>query len=89
MPTPHDNKRPPLVAQTRLLVLVMQYRFFWNPKLASQVPFFQTQTLLHSISVEPSQFHLHTRSAQRCGSPAPKYGTVRIEIVKVEIICDA
>ncbi len=49
MPSPH-GKCPPCVAQARLLLLVMQYRFFWNPKLASQGPTFQTQTFLHLIS---------------------------------------
>ncbi len=45
---PHE-KCPPRVAQTGLLLLVMQYRFFWKPKTASQVTTFQTQTFLHLI----------------------------------------
>ncbi len=39
------EKCPPAVAKTDLsLLLVMHYRFFWNPKIASQVTTFQTQT---------------------------------------------
>ncbi len=58
MPIPHD-KCPPRVAQTGLLLLVMQYRVFAHPKLASQVPTFQTQaTFLHLIDVQAEQMSL-------------------------------
>ncbi len=33
----HDKKYTLRVAQSRLLLLVMQYRLFWNPNAASQV----------------------------------------------------
>ncbi len=48
MPIPH-HKCPPRIASIALPSLLMQYRFFWNPNSASQVEFFQTQTLLHLI----------------------------------------
>ncbi len=49
MPIPHD-KCILSVAEIAFPLLLMQYRFFWNPNAASQLAFFQTQTLLHLIT---------------------------------------
>ncbi len=48
MPIPHD-KCLLSVAKIAFPLVLMQYRFFWNPNAASQVAFFQTQTFLHLI----------------------------------------
>ncbi len=48
MPISHEKRRP-RVAETGRLLVVMQYRFCWNQKTASQVASFQTQTYLQCI----------------------------------------
>ncbi len=56
MRIPHD-KCLLSVAKIAFPLLLMQYRFFWNPKTASQVAFFQTQTFLQSIDPVPLRKH--------------------------------
>ncbi len=100
MPNPHD-KSPILVTESGQLLLPMHERFFCVLKYASQVCILPDADIF-TFDIAPPLDHVPTE--QRCeqepadgaahvrgvGHPATvHYESARMEIVRVEIVCDA